>query len=195
MTSLPGVPITVQKRGLSGATALTATTSGRFRIEKEGKLLWQKTVPGKMSRRYSACGFGYADQGTTDISPRQQVFQVETAISLEAGNEFDVPAGSHYVSTAYDPETGDRLTVRVSEYQAGQRPKQLPENTTPRRATRFAKFVRRSRKAAGWQLERSPMRGFEGSIVDLTPRARSSARRSSDTTKVSPSHKRWVKIK
>ena len=65
----------------------------------------------------------------------------ETALTLDAGNEFDLPAGPYYLSTTFDPDTGKRLSACVTVLQDGHaihvRRDYDPESGRARREERF----------------------------------------------------------
>jgi hypothetical protein len=77
----------------------------RVRVEKGDEVLWETTIPGTPSKRAHAWGF------------LGGVLVAETALTLDAGNEFDLPAGPYYLSTSFDPDTGKRLAASVTVLQ------------------------------------------------------------------------------
>jgi hypothetical protein len=79
----------------------------RVRVEKDDKVLWEATIPGIPSKRANAWGF------------LGSVLVAETALTLDAGNEFDLPAGPYYLATTFDPHTGKRLSACVTVLQDG----------------------------------------------------------------------------
>jgi len=108
------------KTGLSYGHLIEAEKKQwRIRVEKQGKVLWEKVVPGKKSKRYDSWGLwdnGYG--GFPAKLPRcGHLLVAETGQRLEAKNEYGLPAATYYVNTAYDPETGQRVAVWVSVHQ------------------------------------------------------------------------------
>ena len=57
------------------------------------------------------------DDFPSDMPDCGKVFNVESATILAENNEFDVEPGKYYVKTAYDPRTGIRRAVFVSQFQ------------------------------------------------------------------------------
>ena len=77
---------------------------------------------GAMADRYFSWGFWTS--GYNGFPARMpacgKIMIAETAVPLDTGNEFDLPARTYYVCAAYNPETGQRLAAWVSRYQDGQ---------------------------------------------------------------------------
>ena len=115
----------------------------RLRVEKDGKVLWQKTVPGTMAHRSESWGLwtGGRDGFPAKMPACGKIMIAETAVPLESGNEFGLSADTYYVCTGYDPETGQRLAAWVSRYQQGQvdlvHREYDPKTGHPRRETCF----------------------------------------------------------
>src|SRR5262249_12646863 len=91
----------------------------RVRVEKQGQVLWEKVVPGKKIER--GFSWGLWDNGykglPTDMPRCGHILVAETGQRLEPQNEYGLPAGTYYVNTAYDPETGQRAAAWVSVHQ------------------------------------------------------------------------------
>jgi hypothetical protein len=89
------------------------------RVERAGQVLWEAALPGKKSHR--AYALTLLDNGYNDF-PRKmprcgKVLFAETAQPLGKGNEYGLPAGTYYVTHAFDPENGRRLSVYVAVHQ------------------------------------------------------------------------------
>jgi hypothetical protein len=97
---------------------LVGQNSWRVRAEREGKALWEATIPGGPVDSYS---FGlYLSPGRDLVVPETKCGQyllAETDTRLEKGNEFGLAEGPYYVQSGFDPETGKVLAkwVRVPE--------------------------------------------------------------------------------
>jgi hypothetical protein len=90
-----------------------------IRVQKDGKVLWEKVIPG--IRTESPFSQGFWDNGYNDF-PRQfpkcgKILIAESIQTLEAKNEFDVQAGPYRICTAFDPENGQRMAVWIARPQ------------------------------------------------------------------------------
>jgi hypothetical protein len=90
----------------------------RVRVEKGGKILWETVLPGKKSERYAAWYLfprdSVADLQWADRTATDTFLVAETGTALGKDNEYGLPAGKYYVSTAYDVDTGKRAAARVA---------------------------------------------------------------------------------
>jgi hypothetical protein len=93
----------------------------RIQVQREGKILWETVVPGTISKR----SFSWTLDPSADanfpgkVPPCGKMLVAETARRLPVENEFGLPPQMVYVQTGYDPETGVRLTARVTRHQDG----------------------------------------------------------------------------
>jgi hypothetical protein len=83
-----------------------------IRVEKNGKVLWQKTIPGV------CVGAGFWKSSYEDfpakIPPCGRLMNATTTLSLEEGNEFGLIAPQCTVGICYDAETGVRVAARAA---------------------------------------------------------------------------------
>ena len=90
----------------------------RVRGERDGKVLWEKALPGKPLDDYH---FGlFQGTGGTFKVPMPKgghILFTESDARLGADNEFGLPEGPYYVNSGFDPETGKRHAtwVRVAQ--------------------------------------------------------------------------------
>ncbi|PQO35591.1 hypothetical protein [Blastopirellula marina] len=91
----------------------------RIEVRKGDKVLWETVVPGTMSQRYFSWTLDEfaAVNFPGKVPPCGKILVAETAMQLPKENEFGLPAKMAYVQTAYDPETGVRLSARVARHQ------------------------------------------------------------------------------
>ncbi|HJZ60338.1 MAG TPA: hypothetical protein VKE74_35670 [Gemmataceae bacterium] len=91
----------------------------QVRVWKDDEVLWEMTVPGTPSKRYYSWGFWDAGPGgfPTHVPKSGRLLVAETALTLDAGNEFDLPAGPYYLCSTFDPHTGNRLSACVTVLQ------------------------------------------------------------------------------
>ncbi len=87
-----------------------------IRVQKDGKTLWEKVIPGfRTGGPYSQ---GFWDNGYNGFPrtfpPCGKILIAESAQKLEAKNEFDIPAGTYHICTGFDPENGQRLAVWIA---------------------------------------------------------------------------------
>jgi hypothetical protein len=86
------------------------------RVEKQGKVLWEKEVPGTRTDGYFS--WGLWDNTGTDFPARMppcgKILIAETKSRLEKDNEFGLAAGTYHVNTGFDPESGKRYAAWVS---------------------------------------------------------------------------------
>jgi hypothetical protein len=154
----------------------------RVRVWKGDKVLWETTVPGTPSKRAHAWGF----LGSALVA--------ETALTLDAGNEFSLAAGAYYLSTTFDPDTGKRLAACVTVLQDShvvrvQRDYDLPTGR-PVREERFD-WPRTGGKAVGAKADdwfRKVARTFDPKTGKVTAEA---VFRWDDTKS---GDERWVKV-
>jgi hypothetical protein len=92
----------------------------RVRGEKDGKVIWEKQLPGKPTEAYFY-GLFQSTGGDLDVKMPKcgQILFTETDTKLEADNEFGLPAGRYYVNNGLDPETGKKHGTWVRVAQAG----------------------------------------------------------------------------
>jgi hypothetical protein len=94
----------------------------QVRVWKDDEVLWETTVPGTPSKRYYSWGFwdaGGPGGFPTHVPKSGRLLVTETALALDAGNEFGLPAGPYYLCTTFDPRTGKRLSACVTVLQDG----------------------------------------------------------------------------
>ena len=110
------------KSGLTYGRLAAGKESWQIRVEKNGKVLWETTVPGVMSARANAWGL-YARNDVharwTEPNRTNQHLCAETATILEAGNDYHMPPGKYYVLYLFDLDTGHRAAIRILEHQPG----------------------------------------------------------------------------
>lgn len=90
----------------------------RIRGEREGKVLWEKTLPGKPLNSYTF-GLFLSTGGTFEVAMPKcgYILFTESDARLEKDNEFGLPEGPFYVNNGLDPETGKRhgTWIRVAQ--------------------------------------------------------------------------------
>ena len=94
----------------------------RLQVKREGKVLWEKVIPGTMAS-WSPWSWKLDESAATNfpgkVPPCGKVLVAETAIRLGEKNEFGLPPQDVFIQTAYDPETGARLTAKVMRHEGG----------------------------------------------------------------------------
>jgi hypothetical protein len=92
------------------------------RVEKEGKVLWAKELPGTKVEGYFGLGLWESTGNTfpARLPPCGKILVAPTKTRLEDGNEFGLAAGTYHVNTGFDPETGMRYAAWVSLPQTSQ---------------------------------------------------------------------------
>lgn len=115
----PRTEITYGRRAV--ATAEGTEPAWQLRLEREGKELWKKTIPGVMCDRYRSWVIDhYARTNYPDLVQESGVLLLaETLTTLPKDNEFGLPAGKVYLRTIYDPDTGKRLCTRIRASRPG----------------------------------------------------------------------------
>jgi hypothetical protein len=97
---------------------------GQVRMEREGKLLWNVTLPGEKSggARYSSSSWRllHLDHWTTclehaDRTKTNWYLFTEMENTLENANPYQLPAAKYKVVHVLDAETGKTASVRVSK--------------------------------------------------------------------------------
>ena len=126
----------------------------RVRVEKDGKQLWHKEVPGTKASDYDKWGLVDDTGGTLVVTmPRcGKILLAETSRRVENDNEFGIAAGTYWIKTGFDPETGQRLAswVRLPQpsHVAVVDRRYDPATGHPQFEQRYA-FLRSGGKAAG----------------------------------------------
>jgi hypothetical protein len=132
--------------------------SWRARVEKGGKLLWERVIPGKKIDGYFAWGLwdNTGNDFPSKMPPCGRLLITQTATDLERDNEFGVPAGTYYIRTGFDGETGKRYVAWVLRPQASEvrlvEREYEPDSGTPRREDRFD-FLKAGGKKVGAKTE------------------------------------------
>ena len=94
----------------------------RIQVKREGKVLWEKVIPGTMSN-WSHWSWKLDESAAANFPGKVpacgKVLVAETALRLGPKNEFGLPPQDVYIQTGYDPETGARLTAKVMRHEAG----------------------------------------------------------------------------
>jgi hypothetical protein len=87
------------------------------RVEKNGKLLWERFVPGKHVDKH--LGWGLIESTGIDfpakMPPCKRLLIAPSLVALEQDNDFGLPAGSYQVQIGFDPESGKRYSAWVIE--------------------------------------------------------------------------------
>lgn len=90
----------------------------RVRGERDGKVLWEKALPGKPLDDYHF-GLFQGTGGTFEVAMPEcgHILLTESDARLEKGNEFGLPEGRYYVNNGLDPVSGRRHAtwVRVAQ--------------------------------------------------------------------------------
>ncbi len=81
----------------------------RVRGERDGKVLWEKTLPGKPVDFYHF-GLFQSTGGSFEVQMPKcgYILFTESDVRLEKDNEFGLPEGPFYVNNGFDPENGKR---------------------------------------------------------------------------------------
>jgi hypothetical protein len=85
------------------------------RVEKDGKELWRKEIPGTKTSDYFSWGLWDNTGGDLVVSMPKcgKILIAETGRKVEKDNEFGINAGKYWINTGFDPETGKRLASWV----------------------------------------------------------------------------------
>jgi hypothetical protein len=167
----------------------------RVRAERDGKVIWEKTLPGKPLDAYH---FGLFQSTGGDFEVQMpkcgHILFTESDARLEKDNEFGLPAGPYYVNNGFDPQTGKRhgTWIRVAQGPSVEVMNRAYDLGTgkPARDERF-EFLKSGGKAVGARAEewwRKIERTFDASgevTKEEVFRYDESAER----------EKRWVKVK
>lgn len=99
----------------------------RARMERDGTLLWEVSLPGEkfegerlegdwglLHRRQWSSGLGHADENRSG-----RFLLAETAADLEKANRYALPAGKHRLTYALDADSGKTAAVWVSRPDVG----------------------------------------------------------------------------
>ena len=157
----------------------------RLRVEKDGGGLWQKTVLGAMAHRCYSWGLWTSgrDGFPAKMPASGKMMIAETAVPLESGNEFGLPADTYYVCTGYDPETGQRLAAWVSRYQQQGQVDLVHREYDAKTGRVRSRHCKRSWKTVDWRRGAKARAGGERPFAPSTRLpARLRARRPSGTT-------------
>jgi hypothetical protein len=166
----------------------------RIRAERDGKVLWEKALPGKPLDYHF--GLFQSTGGSFEVQMPKcgHILFTESDARLEKDNEFGLPAGSYYVNNGLDPQTGKRhgTWVRVAQGPSVEVMNRAYDLDTgkPTRDERF-EFLKSGGKAVGAKTEewwRKVERTFDASgevTKEAVFRYDESAER----------EKRWVKVK
>jgi hypothetical protein len=99
-----------------------AKTEWTIRVHEGDALLWEKTLRGLKSERYMSWGFiptrSWAP-GPDETDDGGPFLHAESAQSLPAENEYDLPAGKYYVKHAFEAHTGRKAATWVCVFQEG----------------------------------------------------------------------------
>lgn len=132
--------------------------SWKVRVEKAGKVLWEKELPGGPQDGYSSWGLwdNTGNSFPSTFPPCGKLLIAESKSKLDAGNEYGLAAGPYHVNTGFDPETGKRYAAWVSLPQVSSvellHREYDPESGKPRREDRFD-WPQTGGKAAGAKTE------------------------------------------
>ena len=107
------------KRGLSAGHLVTAKDQWKIRVWKEGKLVWEKSIPGspgcfdsKLDERY----FWRYEQGPSSFPrTKSQLFAATTSnVRLDDENEYGLPKGTYCLKNYFDAYSGAIKKVEIS---------------------------------------------------------------------------------
>lgn len=91
------------------------------RVEKGGKVLWEKEIPGAPVD--GCASWGLWDNTGDDFVPKfpacGKLLIAQTATALDKDNEYGLPAGPYHVTTGFDPESGTRYAAWVYKAEVG----------------------------------------------------------------------------
>ena len=83
-------------------------------MKKDGKELWQTEIPGTNTSDHSwGLRTGTGGDLVVKMPKCGKIIMAETSRTIEKDNEFGIPAGTYWVNTGWDPETGKRLASWV----------------------------------------------------------------------------------
>lgn len=90
----------------------------RVRAERDGKVLWEKTLPGKPLDSYHF-GLFQGTGGSLEVPMPKcgHILFTESDTRLAADNAFGLPAGPYYVNNGLDPVTGKRHATWIRKAQ------------------------------------------------------------------------------
>jgi hypothetical protein len=96
----------------------------RVRVQRDERVLWEHEIPGTKVDSYASWGLSNNTGGlTVKMMPKHgRLLVAETDTRLEKDNEFQLAAGTYWVKTGLDPETGKRLAAWVRKPQHGHVP-------------------------------------------------------------------------
>jgi hypothetical protein len=107
---------------MADATAPAGEKRWRIQVQRAGKTLWEKAVPGAMSTWSQGC-WKLDESAPTNFPGKVpacgKMLVAETILPLGPQNEFGLPPQLAHIQTGYDPETGDRLTAKVMKHERG----------------------------------------------------------------------------
>lgn len=91
----------------------------RVRVEKGDEVLWETVIPGTPAKRYYSWDFWDGGSGgfPAEVPKVGSLLVAETAQTLAAGNEYDLPTGPYYLCSTFDPHSGKRLSTCVTLHQ------------------------------------------------------------------------------
>lgn len=87
----------------------------RVRAQRDERVLWEHEIPGTKVDSYASWGLSNSTGGelTVEMPKSGKLLMAETSARLEKDNEFQLAAGTYWVRTGFDPETGKRLAAWV----------------------------------------------------------------------------------
>jgi hypothetical protein len=91
----------------------------RVRVERDERVLWEHEIPGTKVDSYTSWGLSHSTGGELAVAMPKggKLLLAETDTRLEKDNEFQLAAGTYWVKTGFDPETGKRLAAWVRKPQ------------------------------------------------------------------------------
>jgi hypothetical protein len=110
-----------------GHLAISEQKGWRLRAQKEGKTLWEKTLPGIPSPFLMTEGIGVLDRGSNPsrwFAPVAQRFELwaETETMLSDRNDYQLPSVKYHFQEQFDLETGKHVAASILDGKTGATP-------------------------------------------------------------------------
>ncbi len=97
----------------------------RVRVERDERVLWEQKIAGTKVDSYASWGLSNNTGGeliVKNMPKHGRLLMAETSTRLEKDNEFQLAAGTYWLKTGFDAETGKRLAAWVRKPQHGHVP-------------------------------------------------------------------------
>jgi hypothetical protein len=103
-------------------TSQSENGTWKLRVQRDNKVLWEKTVPGLKTANYFELGYYGSYEGFPSSQPSiEKILIAPSLVKLETDNEFKIEAGDYHINTGFDPVQGHRLAVWIYQSLGGDR--------------------------------------------------------------------------